>query len=454
MITNNTFIVSFKIIIILISVSIHNCSVKKVVPDQNNDYYDNEYNNETEDVIVEENKKIKYENKVYSDLIKSISIGNKSIDVGEPLLTLNTNSAINISFDQLDDQINSLQYEVIHCNIEWEESDLMEMEYLEGYKTNYIDNVNKSFGTLIPYVHYEFSIPNENLSLKRSGNYIIKIFDEYEPESSLATLKFYVSENTMQANLKVVETSNFEQRNYQQEFEFNYSYDPNKITDPYNNFLISVQQNHQEFNEISVNSPNFVRENSIVYLANSDRVFDGGNEFRFFDISSFRKASENVKNIRYIDSTYQIELIKEPKRSFKQYLSYRDLNGKFFLRSFDHQNDEIQSEYGWVNFHLSSNEVKNNDIYIFGQLSNWEINEKFKMKYDSTLKEYSHKVFLKQGYYNYMYVTVNENGKYSNRTIEGAHFETENEYILKAYYRDPIDLYDRILSYKVFSSRN
>ena len=454
MITNNTLKVSFTKLILLISVIINNCSLKKVITDQNNDYYDNEFNNEIEELIVEENEKLKFENKIYSDLIKSVSIGNKSIDVGEPMLTLNMNTAINISFDQLDNNINNIQYEIIHCSIDWEESDLMEMEYLEGYKTNYIDNITKSFGTLIPYVHYDFNIPNENISLKKSGNYIIRIFDEYEPEYSLATLKFYVSENTMDANFKVVETSNFEQRNYQQEFEFSFSYDPNTISDPYNNFLISVQQNHQEFNEISVHSPNFVRENSIVYLANSDRVFDGGNEFRFFDISSFRKASENVKSIRYVDSSYQIELIREPKRSFKQYLSYRDLNGKFFLRSFDHQNDDIQSEYGWVNFHLNSNEIKNNDIYIYGQLSNWEINEKFKMKYDSNLREYSHRIFLKQGYYNYLYVSENEKGRPSNRPIEGAHFETENEFIIKAYYRDPIDLYDRILSYKVFNSRN
>jgi hypothetical protein len=454
MITNSVFKIDKRILIIFISVIINNCSLKKPINDVNEDYFNSEYNQEFEDLINEEVAKKIYKNKVYSENIKSVTIGNKSIDVGEPMLTLNSNSAINISFDQLDDQINNLQYEIIHCNVDWQESELMEMEFLDGYKVNYIDNISKSFGTLNAYVHYEFNIPNENIALKKSGNYIIKIFDEYEPEISLANLKFYVSENIMDAKFKIVETSNFDERNYQQEFEFSFSYDPNTITDPYNNFLISIQQNHQEFNEISVESPNFVREKSIVYLANSDRVFDGGNEFRFFDISSFRKVSEKVNTINYIDSTYHIELIKEPKRSYKQYLSYKDLNGKFFLRSFDHQNDEIQSEYGWVNFHLSSYEVESNDVYIYGQLSNWEINEKFKMTYDSSLKEYSHKVFLKQGYYNYLYVTTNEKGNISHRTIEGAHFETENEFIIKAYYRDPIDLYDRILSYKVFNSRN
>ena len=453
MITNNKISIIKLIMMLLTSVSICNCKINKVRNTESEDYFKNDFNQEKEEINEIEVIKKTYENKIYDENIKSLSIGNESIDVGEPMLTLNSNSAINISFDQIDEQINNLQYEIIHCNINWEESELLEMEFLEGYKINYIENISKSFGTLDAYVHYEFKLPNENVTLTKSGNYIIRLFDEYDPEFSLATIKFFISENLMNVNFKVLETSNFEQRNYQQEFEFTYSYDPNIVTDPYNNLLITLQQNHQEFNEIRVESPNFVRENSIVYLANSDKVFDGGNEFRFFDISSFRKLSENVKKINYIDSTYQVQLIKEPKRSFKQYLSYKDLNGKFFLRSFDHENDEVQSEYGWVNFHLNSKEIKSNDVYIFGQLSNWEINEKFKMSYDTINQEYFHKLFLKQGYYNYLFVTSNGT-KISHRTLEGAHFETENEYIIKAYYRDPIDLYDRILSYRVFNSRN
>ena len=41
------------------------------------------------------------------------------------------------------------------------------------------------------------------------------------------------------------------------------------------------------------------------------------------------------------------------------------------------------------------------------------------------------------------------NDEISTRKIEGAHFESNNEYVLKMYYRDPLNLCDRILSYKV-----
>ena len=50
-----------------------------------------------------------------------------------------------------------------------------------------------------------------------------------------------------------------------------------------------------------------------------------------------------------------------------------------------------------------------------------------------------------------IYVLKNSDG-ISTRKIEGAHFESNNEYILKMYYKDPLNLCDRILSYKVVKS--
>ena len=71
----------------------------------------------------------------------------------------------------------------------------------------------------------------------------------------------------------------------------------------------------------------------------------------------------------------------------------------------------------------------------------------FLMKYDSISKVYFNRLLLKQGYYNYIYVTKNSE-IISTRKIEGAHFQTNNEYLLRVYYRDPLEMYDRIMCYK------
>ncbi len=38
--------------------------------------------------------------------------------------------------------------------------------------------------------------------------------------------------------------------------------------------------------------------------------------------------------------------------------------------------------------------------------------------------------------------------------IEGTHFDTENEYIFKVYYKDPGEFYDRLLLYYTANSRD
>jgi hypothetical protein len=127
------------------------------------------------------------------------------------------------------------------------------------------------------------------------------------------------------------------------------------------------------------------------------------------------------------------------------------MNGRFFIRTYDNDDFDYQSEYGWVNFKLDMRKQIPDSIFIFGQLSDWNLDQKFLMKYDSLTKKYHNKILLKQGFYNYIYVTKNSK-KISTRAIEGAHFETNNEYVVKVYYQDPIDMYDRILCYKNFKN--
>ena len=449
MIINKFQIILLKFIVAITLIYCYSCTVKQHNKNSEiDDYYVKEYSEDSNNSELEITTE-KYNQAIFSDLIKSVQIGTKSISTGEPCFPLNSNDNIKIDFDLLKGNIESLQYEIIHCDKNWERSNLMEMEYIEGFTTNFIDNNEISYGPVQQYVHYTFEIPNENLTFLKSGNYIIKVFYENQVDQPLMTLKTYVSEQASTINFNILESNNMEQRKYIQAYDLNCTFNQSNITDPYSNIFINIQQNHQEFDEHWINGPNFIRENKLIFLPNEDRFFDGSNEFRFFDMSSFRNGSQKIQKVYYDDSCYKVKLIKEPKRSYKQYMTYRELDGKFFIRTYDFDIANSQGEYGYVYFELPMRKLENEDIYIFGQLSNWIIDDRYIMEYDSLSKSYKKELFLKQGYYNYLYVTKNSY-KTSTRTIEGAHYETNNEYIIKVYYRDPLELYDRLLSYQVF----
>ena len=324
----------------------------------------------------------------------------------------------------------------------------MVMEYLNGIDINYIDDVLLSHGTQEQYVHYHFKLPNENIQFLKSGNYSLNIFHENENTNPLVRLRFYVSEETAKASLNITRTTNIDQRNYMQAVELNCNYNYNSIDDPFQNLIINIQQNHQEFDELWLFEPNFVRDDRITFLMNEDRVFNGANEFRFFDMSNLTSGGQNTSNVFLDENGYQVKLRPEIKRTYRQYLEYKDFNGKFVIQS--HQSDLVntQAEYATVLFELPMKKIKG-DIYLFGQFTNWGVHDEFLMKYDSTAQKYYNKVNLKQGYYNYIF--VNKTGeKIDARKIEGSHFDANNEYIIKVYYRDPLGLYDRLLHYQVY----
>lgn len=71
------------------------------------------------------------------------------------------------------------------------------------------------------------------------------------------------------------------------------------------------------------------------------------------------------------------------------------------------------------------------------------------MHYDSEQKMYYCSPMLKQGYYNYQYVTLSE-GKINAEKIEGSHSQTENGYEIFIYYKNQLNI-DELIGYKKFS---
>ncbi len=424
------------------------CAINTNLKQKNTDDYYTLNTDSTENHQTENEDVSSYYHSIKDPKIKSIQISSEKLKLVEPCYYLNSEQNINIDFDLLEEDPHPLQYEIIHCDMNWNKSDLMVMEYLNGFDINYIDDVLLSHGTQEQYVHYHFKLPNENIQFLKSGNYSLNIFHENENTNPLVRLRFYVSEETAKASLNITRTANIDQRNYMQAVELQCNYNYNSIDDPFQNLIINIQQNHQEFDELWLFEPNFVRDDKITFLMNEDRVFNGGNEFRFFDMSNLTTGGQNTSSVFLDENGYQVKLRPEIKRTYRQYLEYKDFNGKFVIQS--HQSDLVntQAEYASVLFELPMKKIKG-DIYLFGQFTNWGVHDEFLMKYDSTAQKYYNKVNLKQGYYNYIF--VNKTGeKIDARKMEGSHFDANNEYIIKVYYRDPLGLYDRLLHYQVY----
>jgi hypothetical protein len=173
-------------------------------------------------------------------------------------------------------------------------------------------------------------------------------------------------------------------------------------------------------------------------------LFYGGNEFRFFDIRSLRFLSANVRNKYIQDNVKHVELYKDGPR-VNGYVQWLDFNGKRVIDNRDGlMNTGIESDYVWVHFTYISDKLANG-LYIYGELSDWQLKEQFKMTYNSLIGGYEKTMLLKQAFYNYEYVSPSPKNAIDISNTEGNFFNTENEYDILLYTKNQFMQYDELV---------
>ncbi len=393
---------------------------------------------------------------IYKDYIKTLQLHKRGDEQSYPVIRLNSDEKLLLSFDDLQADNKDFIYTLIHCDAYWNKSEIQPYEYLEGYQTDFIENYETSLGTDLPYTHYKLTFPTEYLNVSKSGNYIIKVYTEDKGEENIMlTARFMVVDPKVKLTAKVKKKFTEEdQPGYNQAVDFTIHANNFNIIDPSINLKIVLMQNRRWDNTIPDLKPTSNRGTIIEYLHLEGNDFISGNECRHFDIKDLRNRSEFVKSIESTPQGYHIILHPDKNKKFKQYVTKKDLNGRYLIRSRLDRIPETESEYVDVHFFLPYNyPLGIGDIYIIGQLTNWQLTPKGKMNYNFSRKGYEKTMLLKQGYYDYLYAFRDSKSMHGDVTIiEGNHFETENEYAIFVYYRQPGTHYDQLISFKTLSS--
>ena len=384
--------------------------------------------------------------------IKTILCHKKEDELSPPILNLNSDNQLLISFDDLDADIKDYHYTIIHCNSDWTQSDLMKNEYISGFTDEPISDYEFSFNTIQKYTHYKFNFPVDKLKPILSGNYVFKIFKE--TGETIAYKRFMILETKLTIDAQVRRATLADNRNTKHEIDFTIRHPNLVISDPFSDIKVTIKQNNKEDNAIMGLTPIYVKNNELVYDYEDDNTFLGNNEFRHFDIKSLRFKSDRIKEITY-DSTYNhVYLFNDRKRPFDRYSIEPDINGKFLIKSQEGWKTAIEADYTFVHFTLPLDNISYGDMYVIGGFSDWQLKDEFRLRYNAKEKKYEGNMYLKQGYYNYHYAL---NDTITNRIdvsfIEGTHYQTRNDYYVYVYYRSVSERYDRFVGFLKTSSK-
>lgn len=366
----------------------------------------------------------------------------------EPVLELGSAKQLCISFDELSHNYKRLAYRIQHCNRDGQPSDLMELEYLDGFSENDILDSERSYATHSLYTHYRLNIPNEQVQLKCSGNYRLWIYDRDAPETTLAEVFFRVSESAVFVSGTVTASTDVDYKARHQQLEVSVNSQGLALRQIENELFVHIQQNRRPDTERILSQPAQMQGQDLLYKHQRELIFEAVNEYRRFDISTYKHAGINVDYIQWHAPYYNAALIEAFPRN-RNYVYDQDQNGRFYIHNIDQSNPEVDSEYFLVHFNLPMDmPYPDKGVYIYGDLVHNQLDERSKMQYNFERKAYEKTLLLKQGAYNYLYVTrQGAQGSGDPQLLEGSFWQTENEYQVAVYYRPIGSRYDRLVGF-------
>jgi len=395
-----------------------------------------------------------YQDKIFNENIKTIQFFNEGIDVTYPIVFLNESSLI-FQFDELNADIKNYEFTVLHCNADWTPSVLRKMEYIEGFESDEIRDYSNSFNTYEPYVHYKFVVPNSQFRITKTGNYILKVYESGDTSKTIIHKRFIVAKNVLSISGNAWRSSIVSKNRTHQQVDFKIKSETINIENPSAKVWVSVMQNFDWNNMIENVKPRYGLNNTLFFDVIDQIQFPALSEWRALDLRSFRYLAGGVQNLQNDDEQYIIELQPDEAQGYKSYTYFKDLNGRFISRNIDNRNPENESEYAKVAFTLKSPPLdQHSKVYIYGELSNYELKPEFEMEYFPKLQQFERTIAIKQGYYNYRYVVVDSLGNRSFENFESNNYQTENDYQIIVYYRAPGEFYDQIIGFNRFNSLN
>lgn len=393
-----------------------------------------------------------YDNYIYDPKVESVIFSKAGVDDRFPIMTLNTSEQLQLGFDVLGITNEYFQYSLTHCDANWNPTPLGQNEYINGLTIDNINDYRFSTNTYAKYVHYTLLLPNENMKPRLAGNYLLKVFRNFDEEELVLTRRMMVLNPNVIIDGKVQPATLAQYRFTKQELQFNINYKGYNIPNPFGDVSVVITQNGRWDNAIRGLKPQFIADNVLQYNSLDQAIFPGGNEFRFFDFRSLRTLSPNVRS-KTFDSVYHVILNYDESRGSKQYFQYLDNNGRRILANRDGNNGDIDGDYAWVNFYLMSmNPIQDGEVYVFGEFTDWKLLPKYKMHYNKNRGRYDLEVQLKQGRYEYIYAVKNEtSGQPDEVSLEGSSANTENEYLILVYHRNLQYKYDELIGMRKLS---
>lgn len=364
-----------------------------------------------------------------------------------PVVLLGAPDGVSVEFDVLHDDRDYLRYTIVHCDASWRPTAISEPEYVDGFNEAVVEDYAYSEATSVPYTHYRLDFSAPGLEPKISGNYLLRVYPENEPDDVWAQVRLMVSEQVAGVSADLSSRTDVDYNEAHQQLSLTVDVERAGVADPFNDLIVAVQQNGRYDSEVAVRHPLRASRTSAVYEHLPELVFDAGNEYRRFETVNVNYPGMGVENISWAEPYYHFTLAVDEPRAEAQYAYDSTQSGRFMVRSQGAADSRVQADYAVVHFGLAMDEMPGAMVFIDGDLTSRRFDAEALMHYNPDTGLYERAMLLKQGSYNYQYLVVPPGARRGTTApVEGDFYPTRNEYTVKVYHRAPGARYDRLIA--------
>lgn len=385
-------------------------------------------------------------NGIFKERVRTVVVRHGDDLFAPPVTVLGARDFLDISFDVLNEDRDFLRFRVVRCDANWQPSRIAESEWLDGFNESVIEDYRYSSGTAVHYVHYSFQFPNEDINPRLSGNYLIQVYNEDDPDEVWFQQRVMISEQSAPIDATVTSRTDVDYNAAHQQLEIAVETERASVSNPFNDLRVVIEQNGRKDNEIAMAQPLRMSGTKAIYEHQRQLVFPAGNEYRRFEVSNIHYPGMGVAEIGYYEPYYHFTLFDDTSRAGQQYVYDQTQSGRYVVREYNSADSDVEADYVVVHFALDYPEMPGNMIFLDGDFTQRRFDDASRMQFNPASSRYEKALLLKQGHYNYQYLVVTP-GASSGKTsiIEGDKYQTVNEYLIKVYTRGPLDRTDRLI---------
>lgn len=358
-----------------------------------------------------------------------------------PILALQSNQQATLEFDLMVEDGRPLSAYFYHADRIWRR-DLTAAQYLESYQHDNLLEYQISAGTQVPYVHYTYRFPNENIEFLISGNYIVRVTEQGDEEAVLFERAFFITE---QATSLAFATDRVLVGDYGFPFiqpiaEFIPA--PGTEGDVFDYNVCFARNGRFDLARCS-DRPSLMNAPLMQFYLEPETSFEPEAAPYYLDLANLR-ASNQIVAADFTASPYHVEL--EPDyAAFGGSGLARPLDGQSIISSVVPIGDgDVRGEYVLSRFVFVPPDERRlgGDVLVTGSFNGWRYDSAYRMEWVPENRRYEGDILLKQGQYEYRYVSRDR------RALQQSMPQSSSQLLAFVYYDDPSLQTDRLLAVK------